>query len=228
MPSNITFDLLQNLSSDNWDDQLLYFVKYRFPLDFPHEEEGNLMSTKESHTYAEKYPEHMQTYLDTEIKHKAIYGPYKHKPYAEANHFLLFMSPQKSDSSNRGIIIDLCWPKQTSINHFMRPNVYFNTVYKIQYPTINNITNYLLQLGDGAKLYKTDKSPVFCQLAIEYNLFMLKWWDADYTDTSCPFSHRFGVLVCTHITDFFHYIMWHRGNVIFIYVDNWMQRFIRN
>ena len=40
LPSKINFDLLEGLSRDYWDYQLPYFLKFGFPLDFPHEKES--------------------------------------------------------------------------------------------------------------------------------------------------------------------------------------------
>ena len=37
LPSKINFQLLEYLTQDYWDYQLPYFLKFGFPLDFPHE-----------------------------------------------------------------------------------------------------------------------------------------------------------------------------------------------
>ena len=62
-PSKINLDLLDTLCGEYWDYQLPYFLKFGFPLDFQYQEEGKLLL---------RYPEHVHTYLDTEIHHKAI------------------------------------------------------------------------------------------------------------------------------------------------------------
>ena len=102
------------------------------------------------------------------------------------------MSREKADSDNRRIIIDLSWPKGVSINNFTPPNVYLNTVYKLQYPTIDNITEALASLGQGAYLYKIDLSRAFRQLRIDpidYSLLCLKW--------GTPIIRMFFVLLAT-------------------------------
>ena len=90
-------------------------------------------------------------------------------------------------------------PKGVSINNFTPPNVYLNTVYKLQYPTIDNITEALVSLGQGAYLYKIDLSRAFCQLRIDpmdYNLLCLKWGDSYYSDAFLsiwPQSQKYGL-----------------------------------
>ena len=59
-------------------------------------------------------------------------------------HVSPFMSRGKSDSNNRRIVIDLSWPGQGSINYYTKANVYLGTVYRICYPTIDDITICLL------------------------------------------------------------------------------------
>ena len=110
-------------------------------LDFPHE----LKSSS-----AVKFPDHVTTYIDTEMEHQAIYGPYTEPPYGDHTQISPFMSREKADSENRRIIIDLSWLKGASINTFTPPNMYLNTVYTLQYPTIDNITEALTNLGEGA------------------------------------------------------------------------------
>ena len=164
LPSKINFALLEDLSSDYWDYQLLYFLKFGFPLDFPHEKETFLKSTEESHSSANKFPSHVKTYLDTESQYRAIFGPYIDPPYVDSTHISPFMIREKPDSDNRRIITDLSWPLRASVNTFTTSNVSLNTLYKLQYPTIDNIISTLIKLGPGTLLYKVDLSRAFTQL----------------------------------------------------------------
>ena len=146
LPSKINFDLFDELAKDYWDYQLPAFLRFGFPLDFPHDQEHNLQSTENNHASAVNFPDHVETYINTELAHKAIFGPYIDPPYGSQTHVSPFMSREKSDSNNRRIIIDLSWPDQASINYFTKANVYLNTVYKLQYPTVDDITEKLLDI----------------------------------------------------------------------------------
>ena len=64
----------------------------------------------------------------------------------------------------RRIIIGLSFPRMVSINHFTLSNQYLGAAYKLQYPTIGNITAGLTNLGSEALTYKTDLSKAFRQL----------------------------------------------------------------
>ena len=70
--------------------------------------------------------------------------------------------------------------------------MYLNTAYKLQYPTVDDITAYLRELGSEALIYKVDLSRAFRQLPIDpsdYNLLCLKWGGKYYSDKFCPFGH---------------------------------------
>ena len=223
LPSDINFELLDQLCANYWDYQLPYFLRYGFPLDFPQDKETRLQSTEVSHASAIRYPTHVDAYINIEIQHKAIFGPYADKPYGESSHVSPFMSREKNDSQNRRIIIDLSWPEEASINYFTLPNIYLGTVYQIRYPTVDDITDHILSLQGPVKLYKIDLSRAFRQLRIDpsdFNLLTLRWHDSYYADTFCPFGHRSGAMACTRVTDMFRYVMAQCDDVIFNYVDD--------
>ena len=58
------------------------------------------------------------------------------------------MSRDKDDSDTRRIIVDLSWPIKNSIIFFTPTNIYLDTVYKLQYPTVDNITETLRKLDE--------------------------------------------------------------------------------
>ena len=221
LPSPINFQLFEHLAKDYWDWELPLMLKYGFPLCFPHNEK-DLESGEINHSSAMKYPAHVETYLTTEMSQKAIYGPFQDPPYGETTHISPFMSRDKADSETRRIITDLSWPLGASVNHFTPHNIYNDTVYKLTYPNVDNITNCLASLGEGAVMYKIDLSRAFRQIRIDpfdYNLLCLKWGDQYFSDGYCPFGHRNGSLICTRLT-FFSYLMYQRGSQLFSYVDD--------
>ena len=223
LPSKINFELLDEICKNYWDYQVPLFLRYGFPLDFPVEHEDELQTTEVNHDSANRYGEHVEHYIKVEKEHGAIFGPYDEPPYGVTSQVSPFMTRTKNDSEHRRIVIDLSWPKGASINHFTKSNVYLNGVYKLQYPTIDNITEKLTEFGSEARLYKVDLSRAFRQLRIDpkdYNLLCLKWDDKYFSDTYCPFRHRGGAMACTRVTDLFRYVMGRRNDVIYNYVDD--------
>ena len=223
IPSTINLDLLDKLCGDYWDWQLPLFLRFGFPLDFPQEARSKLISSNVNHASALQYPGDIKHYLETEIKHKAIVGPFHSPPFGDNTQVSPFMSRPKPDSTNRRVIIDLSWPKEASVNHFTLDNVYLNSVFKLQYPTIDTITEQLGKLGTSALIYKVDLSRAFCQLPIDphdYNLLCLGWDKAYYCDLRCPFGEKIGSSLCSHLTDLFRYLAFQQGHITYTYVDD--------
>ena len=59
---------------DYWDKQLHLLIRFGFPIDF--DQKGILISHNENHTSAKLFPGDVHVYLEEEIRHKAILGPF--------------------------------------------------------------------------------------------------------------------------------------------------------
>ena len=78
-------------------------------------------------------------------------GPF-HDPPLEGLHTSPFMTQDKSSSDKRRVIIDLSWPLGTSVNSGVSSDKYLGTEFVLTYPSIDNITDQVLQLGRGCKI----------------------------------------------------------------------------
>ena len=219
---DINLDLLDSLAQDYWDWQLPLFLRYGFPMDFKGSH-GDLISATESHASARLFPEHVSSYLQDEIQHKAIYGPFDSKPFGEATHVSPFITCTKQDSEKRRVIIDLSWPAGASVNYFTDSNLYMGTAFKLSYPSIDNFTDRLRRLGKGALMLKIDLSRAFRQLKVnpaDFPLLCLHWKGHYYVDGSYAFGHRMGAMGCTRLSDFLRYIHSKHGYYLMSYIDD--------
>ena len=195
---------MDELASGYWDWQLPLFLRYGFPMDF----RGKLTDLKNalsSHASALQYPEHVSAYIEDELNFKAIYGPFKNKPFGSSTHISPFIRRFKPDSDKRRVIIDLSWPDNASVNHFTSGREYMGTAFKLNYPSIDSYTDKLRTLGRGALMHKIDLSRAFRQLRVDpydYPLLCLEWQGSFYVDGSYAFGHRTGSMACTRLSDF--------------------------
>ena len=67
-----------------------------------------LEGTYVNHSSALKFPEHVHSYIETEMKYGAILGPFNHHPFQ--CHVSPFLTREKPNSSNRRVILDLSFP----------------------------------------------------------------------------------------------------------------------
>ena len=56
------------------------------------------------------------------------------------------------------VILDLSWPKNTSVNDGVEKNAYLGSEFKLTFPTIDHLTSELVKLGKGAHIFKVDIS----------------------------------------------------------------------
>ena len=195
----MNIDLIEKLCTNYWDWQLPLLLRYGFPMDFQGDIE-DLRNERDCHISARDYPDHVTTYIADEIKHGAIVGPYKNKPFGSITHISPFITRDKPDSSKRRVIIDLSWPHNGSVNCFTPGNQYLGTAFKLLYPTVDNFVERLRILGRGCHMTKIDLSRAFRQLKVDprdYPLLCLHWQNAYYLDTAYAFGHRTGAMGCS-------------------------------
>ena len=166
-------DLLQGY----WDTQLPLLVRYSFPLDF------NRSCILETHTEnlssAKNFPHDVQAYLDENVQHSAIHGPFKNPPISNL-HTSPLMTREKPNALHRRVIVDLSFPFNKSINAGTNKDVYIDTPYQLTLPKIDLITDQVKKLGKGCCLYKVDISRAFRHVKIDphdYDLLgqILSW-----------------------------------------------------
>ena len=103
-----------------WDHQLIYFLRYGFPLDVV---TGIVPSTKvNNHPTAHNFPQHVKKYLSKEVALGAIIGPFKQPPISGL-HCSPLLTREKANSVNRRVIVDMSWPHGASINDSVYKNI---------------------------------------------------------------------------------------------------------
>ena len=76
--SNLNYDKWAQYLMTYWDWQLPLLIKYGFPLDF--DRNSNTNFDKVNHKSAIEYPDHVTTYLQEELQHRAMLGPFPTPP----------------------------------------------------------------------------------------------------------------------------------------------------
>ena len=103
------------------------------------------------------FPEHIDTYLEEELRFGAIVGPFQQHSVHDA-HFSPFMTREKSGSDKRRVIIDLSWPKGASVNDGIHKDSYLATDFYLTFPTVDHIT---LEFWQGLSYLQGRHQPCF-------------------------------------------------------------------
>ena len=185
-----------------WDNQIVDLLQYGFTLDF--DRSRQLQSTYLNHSSALKFPHHVQNYIETEKKYGAILGPFIEFPFQ--SHVFPFLTRDKPNSNNRRVILDLSFPQGYSVNDGVQRDIYLNTYFELNYPSVDAAVDHLtirhIRIDPG-----------------DLDLLGLKH-EQLFIDCTLPFRFHHGSVFSQRCTDPVRYIM--KNNFNFPYLYNYI------
>ena len=103
--TNWNLQLFSSLCTSDSDRELLTFLTYGWPLNrLP----GPVAQTWDNHALAKKFPQDINRYLQKELKHNTILGPFVTSPFpSEVTGISPMSTRPKKESAERHIIVDL-------------------------------------------------------------------------------------------------------------------------
>lgn len=127
----------------NYDDkQLVDFLQYGFPVNYCASWPPAPVSFH--HSSAIHYPEHVEHYINTEVGHNALCGPFiapLFTPWFQTN---ALMTRDKKNSDKRRIIVNLSFPPGLSVNSGIPTDTYHGQPYKLSLPCANDLKDYII------------------------------------------------------------------------------------
>ena len=219
IPSQLNVTNWEKNLKNYWDKQLLQLICYGFPLSF--DSSTYLLASEVNHSSAREFPEDIKKYLQEERDFNAILGPFKEPPVPDL-HVSPFLTREMPGATNRRVIVDLSYPHGASVNSGVDPDMYLGSEFLLTLPSIDYITNKVLELGKDSLIYKIDISRAFRHIKIDprdYNLLGLKF-DSYYIDTCLPFGFRHGSAIFQRVSDAIRYMMLHKGYHVTNYIDD--------
>ena len=122
--------------ADYYDQQFFECLEFGFPIGI--HPRVPLDSQAYNHSTALQYAEHVQHYINTEVGHLAMHGPYDSPPIPVLPTSPM-MSRPKPNLTNRRIIVDLSWPQDDAVNTSLDSEFHLNSLCKLSYPTIDHV-----------------------------------------------------------------------------------------
>ena len=80
-------------------------------------------------------------------------GPFG-KPPIQGLHYSPMLTRPKAGPDNRRVIVDLSWPHGKSVNDLVCQDTYMGTPFKLKFPSVDDITARIRELGGNCLLYK--------------------------------------------------------------------------
>ena len=217
--SQLNPDIWATLLEGYWDKQLLYLIRYGFPLDF--DKNSKLAKNSDNHKSALMFPTDIDQYLTEEMEFGAIVGPFSEPPLTNF-HTSPFMTREKPGGDHRRVIMDLSFPHGLAVNSKISKDSYLGTDFILTLPSIDHITNKVKKFGKGSLLYKIDISRAFRHVKIDpRDYFLLGLKHRNYFfDTCLPFGYRHGSGIFSRLSDAVRFMMKNMGHDVVNYIDD--------
>ena len=206
---------------DGYEDQnLVKFIEFGWPVNF--DKACPLGRVDNNHPSALNYTEHLEYYIDTELGHRALAGPFGGPPFTWT-HISPLMTRPKKESEKRRVIMDLSWPHGASVNDGVTLTQYVDGPAVIKLPTVDYMEGRMLTLGRGAFLYKTDLARGYRQLRVDpgdWPLLGFKHLGKYYVDICPPFGLRTSALCMQRTTEAISWMHGQQGFISRPYLDD--------
>ena len=96
----------------------------------------------------------MRKYFDKEIANDAVLGLFQFNPFAHKAYLSPLNTWDKTDSKEKGIIVDMSFSKGNSINDGIKKDCYLDEQICLKYPTVDKLVEIVKKKGKGCMLFK--------------------------------------------------------------------------
>ncbi|XP_035665155.1 uncharacterized protein LOC118408444 isoform X2 [Branchiostoma floridae] len=212
--------LLANYSNTSIPD----FLEFGWPINI-HPENYNFPHNvhHSNHRSALDYQADVDLFIDKELRYGAMCGPFRANPFP----FPVFPAPlqtvAKRDSDTRRVVVDLSYPSGQSVNDAIPKNTFLGEPISLVYPSVDTMTEMILDKGRGCLLFKTDLRRAYRQLPVDpadYRYLCYCWRDNWYIDTRVCFGLRSASVMCQSTTSAITFIEREKGYSVTNYIDD--------
>lgn len=209
------------LALQNYHDRdLCKFLRFGWPLGYLADTYPT--SVSDNHSSALIHEKDIQKFIQVELGHRAIIGPFDQEPFTPWTRCSPLMTRPKKDSVLRRVIVDLSFPKGFDVNSAIDTTSYLGQDISFKLPTISDLVAKLQLDGDGAYIWKADLCRAYRQLRIDpldSPLTGIKF--QFYLDRCPPFGCRSSSAACQRVSNALAYIMGQAGFFLLAYLDDY-------
>ncbi len=206
------------------------FVRYGFPVGYEYIHMPR--ASNRNHASADAYIHEVDEYIEKEVSHGAMLGPFEGPPFAWCMQSPL-MSRPKGETGRRRVIMDLSFPVGYSVNDGIPQDTYLGTKFKLRLPSALSLRDMIREEGVGAILWSRDFERSYRQLRtdpLDYPLLGIQWgggWDRGqgssvkwFLDLAIPFGLRNGAKCMQQVSQSVIDILRSEGFKCICYIDD--------
>ena len=178
---------------------------------------------KYNHQSAEKFPAHIDKYVQRETEEAALSGPYHTPPFTPWFVASPIMSREKSGGDGRRIIVDLSFPNG-GINQYIAPHVFDGKDVTHNLPTVTSAVATIAAAPPGdVHMAVIDLSRAYRQFPVnplDWPLLGIYWKGAWSFDRRLPFGCRMSSFCMQSVAEFIIRALTARQVTAYMYLDD--------
>ena len=221
--SKFNIDFLRQESENYTDRDVIDHLQFGFPINSTGEYRS--VPVVQNHKGARDFPEAVDKYLQKELSHHAVVGPFVNNPFPIPCNLNPLNSVPKRDSNERRIIVDLSFPKGDSVNATIPKNSYLGEPFHLTFPTVDALIAMVKHKGQGCALFKRDLQRAYRQIPVDpgdIHHLGYKWRGDLFFDVMLPMGLRSAALCCQRTTNLITHIARKWGLTVENYLDDFM------
>ena len=204
-----------------YDDTLLDYIKYGFPMGYV----GPTSDTPSTvnHPSATQFRPQIDEFIQKEKSLGGLIGPFDDPPIIEWAHISPLMSRPKADPTKRRVITDLTYPREHSINAYIKKNIVMGMMNTHSLPTVDVVVDRVLDIGPNAYMFTIDVSRAyknFKSCPLDWPLLAVNWNGGHFVDVTMPFGARASSGHMQRVADAIVATLAARGIVAHMYLDD--------
>ena len=208
------------------EKELMDFIEFGFPLAYNGPAAPSLEHI--NHSSATQFPDHIQRFIEEEIQHGAMIGPFTDPMFVQWSHTSPMMTRPKSDPTKRRIITDLSYPPHNSINAYIKKNCSMGRNQDHSLPTVHAVVEEVKRHGEGVTLFTMDVHRAyknFRACPLDWPLLNICWPNQEgqmthALDMAMPFGSKLSSLYFQRIAKFITRVLSQKGIKAFMYLDD--------
>lgn len=220
--SGLVIHKWEELLESYHDKDLVQLLKYGWPVGYHADQPP--ASVDSNHQSAIRHPNHVNAFIQKELQHHAILGPFKEPPFTPWCWMSPIMTRPKKESQERRIIMDLSFPHGFSPNDGISIYDHFGKDISYSLPSISDLINKLQLQGPGSWVWKADLSRAYRQIRIDpldTPLLGFRVEDSYYIDLCPSFGCKSSSAACQRVANAVTYLMGKNEHFVLAYLDDY-------
>ena len=223
LPSTLVLPVWQRERTGHEDDDMVIDgVAFGFPIQYT----GGPQYGRDvpyNHPSAQAFNSNVDEYIQTELAHGALEGPFIAPPFTPWTIGSPLMTREKTEPGKHRIIVDLSYP-EGGVNAYIDPHTYDSREARHCLPTVERAVQVISKMcGSDVYMAVIDLSRAYRHFRVcplDWPLLAIQHKRAFYFDRAVPFGARMSSYIMQSIADFIVRALERRGITALIYLDD--------